>query len=227
MTILAVDDDADIRDVLRLLLESEGYGVLVAACGAEALTLLSDDISLVILDVMMPGDDGYAICGQVRERSAVPVLFLTARSQEIDMVRGLRCGGDDYLAKPFSASELSARVSALLRRYRVYQGNTAQSHGTLDRHGVRIHLETGNITRGNVHIPLTGLERKLVRCLACHAGEPVDAKALYEAVWEEPYMLSSASTIMVHIRNLRKKLEQTPSEPILIKTVWGKGYCIE
>jgi len=224
-TILAVDDDADIRDVLRLLLEAEGYRMILASCGEEALAALSDAVSLIILDVMMPGEDGYAVCGAIRQRSTAPVLFLTARGQEADKVRGLRCGGDDYLTKPFSAAELSARVDALLRRYRVYQG-AARHAAAFERYGVGIALDTGDVTRDGAPVPLTDLEHKLLLNLARHAGEIVDSKTLYEAVWEEPYLLSSASTIMVHIRNLRKKLERDPAHPALIKTVWGKGYRI-
>jgi DNA-binding response OmpR family regulator len=227
ITILAVDDDADIRDVLRLLLEAEGYRVLEAACGSEALLALSDVVSLVILDIMMPGDDGYTVCTAIRERSNVPVLFLTALGQEADTVRGLRCGGDDYLSKPFSASELSARVDALLRRYRVYQGNAAKRWNRFKRHGVVIDFHSGEVLCDGVRVPLTDLEYKLIHHLARNAGETIDAQSLYEAVWEEPYLLSSASTIMVHIRNLRKKLERNPAQPALIKTVWGKGYRIE
>ena len=226
-TILAVDDDADIRNVLRLLLEAEGYRVLEAACGGEALSRLSDAVSLVILDVMMPGEDGYAVCAAIRERSNVPVLFLTARGQETDKVRGLRCGGDDYLAKPFAASELSARVNALLRRYTVYQGTTAHRGGRFERHGVVVDFSRNAVSCDGARVPLTDLEYKLIHHLAKNAGETINAQSLYETAWEEPYLLSSASTVMVHIRNLRKKLERNPAQPALIKTVWGKGYRIE
>lgn len=225
--ILAVDDEADIREVLRLLLEADGYAVCEASSGDEALRKLTEDVSLVVLDVVMPGESGYEVCERLRERSNVPVLFLTAKSQEQDKVRGLQCGGDDYLTKPFSAAELGARVAALLRRYQVYQGSADVQSGRFVRQSVCIDFASGTVARNEKQVLLTDLEYRLLAYLAKHAGETIDAQRLYEAVWGETYLLSSASTIMVHIRNLRKKLEDDPQQPALIKTVWGKGYRID
>ncbi len=223
---MIVDDDADIREVLRLLLASDGYLVREAATGEEALTALAPDVSLVLLDVMMPGIDGYTACEMIRRTSQVPVLFLTAKAQEADTVQGLRRGGDDYLAKPFSPAELSARVHALIRRSRMQVGAQPEAE-VLRRGDVEIDLKTGEARRAGQRVPLTGLESKLLLCLATRAGETVDARTLYEMAWQETYLLSSAGTVMVHIRNLRKKLEQDANQPALIKTVWGGGYRID
>lgn len=226
--VLVVDDEADIREVLHLLLRAEGYRVDGAACGREALQMLAKEPDIIVLDVMMPGESGYEVCKAIRERgSVVPVLFLTARAQEEDKVQGLQCGADDYLAKPFSAAELVARVHALLRRCHVYQRTDAASAGRIVRGNVEADLQTGAITKHGQSVSLTDIERRIFLCLAERAGETIDGQTLYEHVWREPYLVSSASTIMVHIRNLRKKLEDNPQNPILIKTVWGRGYRIE
>lgn len=226
-TILVVDDEAEIREVIRLLLTDDGYTIREAADGAQALALLADDLDLVLLDVMMPGDDGFTVCKAIRERSHVPILFLTARSQDMDKVLGLRYGGDDYLTKPFSPSELSARVEALLRRYRVYQGSGQKEQESFARRSIRIDYQEGRVFREACPVVLTDIEYRLLCCLAKRAGETIDTRTLYESVWNEPYMESSASTIMVHVRNLRKKLEEDPANPTLIRTVWGKGYRID
>ncbi|MDR1569138.1 MAG: response regulator transcription factor [Oscillospiraceae bacterium] len=226
-TLLIVDDDPDIREVLRLLLSGEGYAIREAASGLEALGRL-DGADAILLDVMMPGMSGFEACGEIRKRSNAPILFLTARSREVDRVLGLKLGGDDYLCKPFSPSELSARVAALLRRYRVYQGKTERpGTQTIERCGLIINIGTGDVSRGGKRIPLTDLEQRLLLYLARRPGETIAAAELYAAVWREPYLLSSASTIMVHVRNLRKKLEADPKQPALIKTVWGKGYRVD
>lgn len=226
--ILVVDDEPDIREVLRVLLSDDGYTVREAANGAEALLQIAGDLDLVILDVMMPGQNGFSVCKAIRETCNVPVLFLTARSQETDKVLGLRYGGDDYLTKPFSPSELSARVEALLRRYNVYQGNKVNRRTVFIRRHIRMDYEAGTVYRDDTPIVLTDLEYRVLCFLTTRAGETVDTRTLYEGVWNEPYLEgSTASTIMVHIRNLRKKLEHDPANPTLIRTVWGKGYRID
>lgn len=225
--ILVVDDEPDIREILGFLLRDDGYEVLEAANGAEALALLSDTLDLIILDVMMPGESGFAVCKAIRETSHVPILFLTARSQETDKVLGLRYGGDDYLTKPFSPSELGARVEALLRRYHVYQGSQSGQQPAFVRRNIHIDFAEGIVRRGGAPVSLTDIEYRVLCCLAERAGETIDTRTLYEQVWREPYMESSASTIMVHVRNLRKKLEDDPANPTLVRTVWGKGYRID
>ncbi|MDR1599528.1 MAG: response regulator transcription factor [Oscillospiraceae bacterium] len=222
--ILVVDDDPDIREVLRLLLEGEGYATREASCGQEALERLDERVHLVLLDALMPGESGFDVCARIRERYDVMIMFLTAKAQEMDRVRGLRCGGDDYLAKPFSPAELSARVGALLRRYHSHARNNSVIY---ERGGVRVDISRGEVTRGGVRVTLTDIEYRVLAYLAGRRGETIDARTLYEAVWREPYLLASAGTIMVHIGNLRRKLEDDPKHPSILKTVWGKGYCVE
>ncbi|MCL1964245.1 MAG: response regulator transcription factor [Firmicutes bacterium] len=227
-TILVVDDEPDIREILRVLLADDGYTIREAANGAEALEQIAEDLDLVILDVMMPGENGFAICKAIRERSNVPVLFLTARSQEMDKVLGLRYGGDDYLSKPFSPSELQARVGALSRRYNVYQGNQEKRRALFVRQNIQIDFDSSAVCRDGVPIVLTDLEYRVLCFLAARAGETIDNRTLYAGVWDEPYLEGSAAgTIMTHIRNLRKKLEKDPANPTLIRNVWGKGYRID
>ena len=194
-TIMIVEDDPDIRDGVRILLSGEGYRILEAENGTRALSLLTPEVDLVILDIMMPGMSGLRVCEEIRKTSTVPILFLTAKSQESDKLLGLTAGGDDYLAKPFSFAELSARVKALLRRYCVYQGkNQAEPHHPrpdaqmLELHGVRIALDCNRVWVDEQEADLTETEYK------------------------------------VHIRNLRMKVEHNPQNPQRICTVWGKGY---
>ncbi|MDR1262589.1 MAG: response regulator transcription factor [Oscillospiraceae bacterium] len=225
--ILIVDDDPDIRAILRLMLEGSDYSVREASRGSEALERIDNSVKLIILDVMMPGEDGTDVCREIRRRGiCVPVLFLTAKSRETDKVVGLRAGGDDYLTKPFSSAELEARVDALLRRYQVYQGADGTEHRST-RQGITIDFTACEVTREGQRIPLTDLEYKLFAYLMAHVGENVNARQLYEAVWQETYLLGSASTVMVHIRNLRRKLGEHGQESAIIKTAWGKGYRVD
>ena len=223
--ILVVDDDPDIREVLCLLLESEGYTVREASCGSEALEQLNPRVHLVLLDVRMPGESGFDVCARIRERSDVMILFLTAKAQETDRVLGFRRGGDDYLAKPFSHAELSARVAALLRRY--HSNSMHRDSKVYKRGSVSVDMTRGEVMRGGERVTLTDIEYRIFVYLVERHGETVDVRTLYEEVWHEPYLLTSAGTIMVHIGNLRRKLEDDPKKPTLIKTVWGKGYRVD
>jgi DNA-binding response OmpR family regulator len=224
-SLLIVDDDPDIREVLRLLLESEGYSVCEASCGEEALAKLDESIRLVILDVRMPGMNGFEVCTQMRARSDVMILFLTAKAQEADRVLGLRRGGDDYLAKPFSPAELSARVAALLRRYGREPEDKPDRR--FHRGAVSVDPDACEVMRDGERIALTDLEYRLLIHLIQNVGETISARDLYETVWREPYLPISAGTVMVHVGNIRRKLESDAKQPTLIKTVWGKGYRVE
>ena len=168
-TILIVEDDPDIRDGVRILLAGEGYHILEAENGLRALELFDPEVDLVILDIMMPGMSGLRVCEELRKTSAVPILFLTAKSQESDKLLGLTAGGDDYLAKPFSFAELSARVKALLRRYCVYQGKDQVHHKphntTLELHGVRLALDCNRVWVDEREVDLTETEYKILRLL--------------------------------------------------------------
>ena len=220
--ILAVDDEPDLRSLLRILLKNKGYEVLEAASGQEAVELLRSEprIDLVIMDIMMPGLNGVQACAEIRKFSTVPMLFLTAKSQLSDKAEAYASGGDDYLAKPFSQNELMMKVESLTRRYRVYKGKQEDS-AELD-----ITLDEGRscAVRSGQRIDLTDKEFAILRFFFRNRGRTLDVQTVYEGVWGEKYMPSSNNTVMVHILNLRKKLELDPANPKLIRTVWGKGY---
>jgi len=225
--ILFADDDAEIREVVRILLESEGYDIDEAADGQQALGLAGNSYDLVILDILMPGMGGFEACEQIRKKSNVPILFLTAKSGEDDKVRGLAVGGDDYLVKPFSSAELLARVQAMLRRYKEYgTEETAPDSNTLRFGSLSANIKTKEVRKNETIIELTDLEYGILLLLMQSRGRVFTAKEIYESVWDDLYFYQSNNTVMVHIRNLRKKLEDDPQRPRLIKTVWGKGYSI-
>ena len=226
--VLIVEDDADIREGVRILLESENYHVSEAENGRKGLELLNDETDLVILDVMMPGMSGLRTCEEIRKVSNVPVLFLTAKAQESDKLIGLMAGGDDYLPKPFSYAELLGRVKALMRRYKVYMGknlgNEKDEEPYLEMKGIRIHETFNEVFVNDVEKDMSDLEYHILLLLMQHPGKIFSAQNLYESVWQEPYFYYCNSTIMVHIRKLRLKIEEDPKNPKYIKTIWGKGY---
>ena len=226
--ILIVEDDADIREGVRILLEGEGYSVSEAENGRKGLELLKEETDLVILDVMMPGMSGLKTCEEIRKVSYVPVLFLTARSQESDKLIGLMAGGDDYLAKPFSYSELLGRVKALIRRWKIYRGKEEpeqmQTQNYIELAGIRLNEEFNEVTVKGENVEFSDIEYNILRLLMKYPGKIFSAQNLYESVWNEPYFYNCNSTVMVHIRRLRVKIEEDSKNPKLILTVWGKGY---
>lgn len=228
--ILIVEDDASIREGVRILLEGEGYYVEEAEDGYQCIKKLSDNIDLVILDVMMPGISGIKTCGEIRKISHVPVLFLTAKGQESDKLIGLMAGGDDYLVKLFSYVELLARVKALLRRYHVYSqalnnnNSSKEKREWIEHGGLRIHTQYNEVYRNGEEISLREMEYRLLLLLMENPQKIFSVKNLYESLWEEPFIYSSGNTVMVHIRRLRMKIEEDPQKPKVIQTVWGKGY---
>ena len=223
--ILVVDDEPDIRQVVRLMLEAKGYEVFTATNGDEAVSCMAEkqDMDLVIMDIMMPGISGVEACRRIREISTVPVLFLTARTQDGDKVDAYSSGGDDYLGKPFSRAELLAKVSSLVRRYRDYRGKPESAD---EVQGLRLMKDKNAVVRGGETIDLTNVEYSILEFLMKNRGQPISAQRLYEGVWKEKYLPSSSNTVMVHILNLRKKIEQDAANPKIIHTVWGKGYQI-
>ncbi len=230
--ILVIEDDADIREGVRILLESEGFLVDEAENGEMGLRKLSEDISLVILDIMMPGMSGIRVCEEIRKKSFVPILFLTAKAQESDKLLGLMAGGDDYLPKPFSYAELLGRVKAQVRRYTVYSNSPDEPERQeraeyIESGGIRIHTVFNEVTVNGKTVELTDIEYHILLLMMQNKGKIFSAQNLYESIWNEPYFYNCNGTVMVHIRKLRVKIEANSQEPVYIKTVWGKGYRFE
>ena len=226
--ILFADDDPEIREVLQLLLTSEGYQVEAASNGEELLSRLDDSVDLVILDIMMPGMGGYHVCAEIRKQSAVPVLFLTAKSQDSDKTMGFSAGGDEYLVKPFSYTELISRVKAMLRRYYVYGAKAPEQSQVLRCCGnIEIDLNRCVVRRDGQEVVLTDTEYRILCLLATHPKKVFSVQNIYESIWDEPFLYTSNNTVMVHIRNIRRKLGDDPQNCQTIRTVWGRGYRIE
>ena len=187
--ILIVEDDADIREGVRILLEGEGYSVSEAENGRKGLELLKEEPDLVILDVMMPGMSGLKTCEEIRKISYVPVLFLTAKSQESDKLIGLMAGGDDYLAKPFSYSELLGRVKALIRRWKIYRGKEEPEQEQAQRYielaGIRLNEEFNEVSVKGTNTELSDIEYNILRLLMKYPGKIFSAQNLYESVWND------------------------------------------
>lgn len=226
--ILIADDNDEIREIVRVLLESEGYNVIEAVDGEDAVIKVDGSIDLIILDIMMPRKSGFKACVEIREKTSAPILFLTAKTQDSDKCMGFSVGSDDYLSKPFSYTELVSRVKALLRRYYVYKGkDRIDSTDLININGLTINTTSNEVSIDEEEVTLTDIEYNILMLMAKHRKKIFSAQNLYESVWKEPYFYSCNNTIMVHIRNLRRKLEKDPENPKYIKTVWGKGYRIE
>ncbi|MNW41057.1 DNA-binding response regulator, OmpR family, contains REC and winged-helix (wHTH) domain [Fontibacillus panacisegetis] len=227
MNILVVDDDREIRDVLHVYLRNEGYHVVEAVDGLQALQILQqDEIHLIILDVMMPNLDGIAACLHIREKSDIPIIMLSAKEESLDKITGLSTGADDYVTKPFHPLELIARVKAQLRRqnFRAHQRDNV-SEIRIDELIINKHEHLVTV-RGNP-VALTPIEFSILELLAHHRGQVFSVEKIHQSVWKDQTPFFSENTVMVHIRNIREKIEITPRSPQYIKTVWGVGYKIE
>ena len=225
--ILIVDDEADIRKIVRLLLETRGYSVEEASSGAKAIEKVkNENIDLIIMDIMMPKMSGIDATQKIREFSTLPILFLTAKSLVSDKEEAYLSGGDDYLVKPFASSELMMKVEALLRRYMVYRGKREENKLELIGN-ISVDIQSKDVYKNGVRIDLRDRESDIFFYLLEHSGEVVDTKTLYESVWGEAALGSGSNNVMVNMLSLRKKLEDDPSNPRLIKTVWGRGYLLE
>lgn len=224
--ILAVDDDKDIVRAIDIYLKNEGYNVLKAYDGKEALDILDkEDIHLVILDIMMPKLDGHSTLNKIREDMNVPVIFLSAKSEDTDKIIGLNIGADDYITKPFNPLELIARVKSLLRRYTVL-GNIEQDENTLSIGGLELDIDKALLKVDGDEVTLTGTEYKILKLLMSNPGKVFSIDAIYENVWnEDSYGVDN--TVAVHIRHIREKIEIDPKNPRYLKVVWGIGYKIE
>lgn len=226
-TVLVVDDNTEIRDVIHVYLRNDGYQVLEAADGLEALELLhAQTVHLVILDVMMPRLDGIQTCLKIRETSTIPIIMLSAKEEDIDKITGLTTGADDYVTKPFNPLELLARVKAQLRRQAFTGKDPQPNEGLIRIRDLVIDKAKFSVMLEDKELTLTPLEFAILELLASYPGQVFSADRIYEIIWKEPTGYSE-NTVMVHIRNLREKMGDPPREPRYIKTVWGVGYKIE
>ena len=225
-TLLIVDDEKDIVSALEIYLKPEGYEILTANSGKQAVDIMHrEKVDLILMDIMMPEMDGYQATSKIREESNVPIIFLTAKSEDTDMILGLNIGADDYITKPFNPAEVIARVRSCLRRYTVLGGNTNSSN-VLKNGGIEINDDSKTVTvDGNV-ILLTPVEYDILLLLMKNIGKVFSSSEIYQKIWNESFM-NGGNTVAVHIRHLREKVEINPSEPRYIKVVWGKGYKME
>ena len=223
--ILVVDDEADIRKIVRLLLQKKGFSVVEAANGQAALNIVGEQtVDLIIMDIMMPKMSGVEACAEIRKISTAPILFLTAKSLDSDKEKAYTSGGDDYLVKPFSSSELVLRVESLLRRYMIYKGKREDDETVQLPCGVEVNAAEHTVMKNGEIVTLRDKESEILFFLLSRRGEVVESNEIYEAVWQEKALATSANNVMVNMLGLRKKLEDDPSNPRLIRTVWGKGY---
>ncbi len=224
--VLVCDDDEAILDAAAIYLKSEGYAVLTAKNGKEAVELAAKQpLHCVIMDVMMPVMDGIAATVKIRERSNVPIIFLSAKSEDTDKITGLGLGADDYVTKPFSPLELLARVKSQVRRYTMF-GAMETKPSVLTTGGLSLDTEAHLCTVDGEEVRLTATEYKIVEYLMRNLGKTLSSTQIYETVWNEN-AFASDKTVTVHIRRIREKIEIDPKNPKYLKVVWGIGYKIE
>ncbi|KTD88583.1 response regulator transcription factor [Paenibacillus etheri] len=225
-TILMVDDEAEIIQLMNIYFNNEGYRLLQASNGLEALEILqSQQVDLIVLDLMMPEMDGLQACMKIRETNPIPIIMLSAKGQDIDKISGLSIGADDYVTKPFNPLELIARIKSQLRRMNQFNSAAANAK-EIHIENVVINIASHTVMVDQQEIKLTPREFALLHMLAVNRGMVLSMDRIYEEVWNEPFM-ESKNSVMVHIRKLREKIEANPREPRIIKTVWGIGYKIE
>ncbi|XRD26115.1 response regulator transcription factor [Lysinibacillus fusiformis] len=226
-TILIVDDEKEIRNLIAIYLKNEGYQVLEASDGEEGLQLLKKQaIHLIVLDLMMPNVDGMEMCMKVRELAEMPIIMLTAKSQDMDKIMGLTIGADDYVTKPFNPLELVARIKSQLRRYLKLNGLNKSNSDEIEIGDLRINTATHEVLVNNEKVKLTPREFAILELLSSNPGIVMSAEQIYERVWKEE-AFQSENTVMVHIRKIRERIETNPRNPQYIKTVWGVGYKVE
>ena len=227
--VLVVEDDKEIRQGVKIYLKSKGYEVIEAKDGIEGLEIIEkEDIHLAIVDVMMPRMDGITMVMKLREKHDFPVIFLSAKSEEVDKIMGLDMGADDYVTKPFTPMELLARVNSQLRRYRKFMEKLETREEKSNVYvigGLELNEDTKEVSVDGEPVKVTPTEYKILLWLMKHAGRVFSAEEIYEWVWNERAV--NTDTIMVHVRNIREKIEINPKEPKYLKVVWGVGYKIE
>lgn len=225
ITILIADDEERIADLLEIHLKKEGYKVLKAQNGREAIELIDEQqIDLLIMDIMMPEIDGYEATRRIREKHTMPIIFLSAKTSDFDKVHGLAIGADDYMTKPFTPIELVARVNAQLRRYTKFNHPATDADDSIENRGLMISKSHRLVTIYGEPVILTPKEFDILYLLASHPKKVFSMENIFENVWKEAYF-ESANTVMVHIRTLRKKLNESEQKDPWIKTVWGVGYA--
>ncbi|MFP7733989.1 response regulator transcription factor [Priestia aryabhattai] len=223
--VLVVDDEQEIRNGIAIYLKNEGIKVFTAKDGIEAIEILNKEkVHLIILDIMMPRQDGISTTFKIREQKNIPIIMLSAKSEDADKVLGLQVGADDYVIKPFNPLELIARVKSQLRRY-VTLG-TYEETKTIDIRGLVLDIEAKSVTLDGEFIKLTPIEYKIVELLMKNAGRVFSIHDIYERVWNEPGY-NAENTVAVHIRKIREKIEFEPKNPRYLKVVWGIGYKME
>ena len=232
-TILIVDDEKEIRDLVEIYLRSENYKTIQACDGIQALNIIKNNtVDLVILDVMMPKLSGIETCLKIREITEMPIIMLSAKSEDIDKILGLNMGADDYLTKPFNPLELVARVKSHIRRFHKLTNNPSRilkpivNENILIIDDLKINLETHEVSINSNLVKLTPTEFDILALLGKNKGKVFSIENIYESVWKQEFM-SSDNTVMVHIRKIREKIESDPRNPKFIKTIWGVGYKIE
>ena len=227
--VLVVEDDKEIREGVEIYLKSQGDEVFQAADGVEGLEVIEkEDIHLAIVDIMMPRMDGISMVVKLREKYDFPVIFLSAKSEEVDKIMGLNMGADDYVTKPFTPMELLARVNSQLRRYRRFMEKLGDKEENSRIHtigGLEINEDNVEVTVDGEPVKMTPIEYKILLLLMKNPGRVFSAEEIYERVWNERAI--NTDTIMVHVRNIREKIEVNPREPKYLKVVWGVGYKIE
>ncbi len=229
--VLIVDDEKEIRDAIEIYLKGSDIDVLKAGDGLEALDILEkENIHLIILDIMMPKLDGIRTCLKIRENKNIPVIMLSAKSEDADKILGLNIGADDYITKPFNPLELVARVKSQLRRFLLLGDANVDlqvpNEDEIEIRGLNINKASNIVKVDGEEIKLTPLEFKIVLLFGENAGRVLSIKQIYENAWNEPFY-KSENTVTVHIRRIREKLEINPKEPKYIKVVWGIGYKID
>ena len=226
MNVLVVDDDREIVDSIYIFLSGEGYKALKAYDGIEALEILSEnEVHLMILDIMMPKLNGIKTLMKLRESRNIPVILLSAKSEDADKIFGLTAGADDYVTKPFNPSELMARVKSQLRRYTTL-GSIGKQNGEIVIDGLSVNTESKTVKVDGEPVRLTPVEYKILELLARNRGRVFSAEDIYSNVWNEQNVVND-NTIAVHVRHIREKIEINPKEPKYLKVVWGIGYKID
>lgn len=224
--VLIVDDEKEIRDAIEIYLRGTDIEVFKAEDGVEALeTLEKEDIKLIVLDVMMPKLDGIRTCLKIRESKNIPIIMLSAKTEDVDKILGLNVGADDYVTKPFNPLELVARIKSQLRRYLIL-GDGDIDNNDIRINGLEVNKEENRVAVDGEEVSLTPIEFKILLLLAENPGRVFSIKQIYENVWNEPFY-KSENTVTVHIRRIREKVEINPKDPKYIKVVWGVGYKLE